>query len=321
MKSSMLHTDAPVVSVAVFTYNQEQTIAQTLESILAQDFNLPFEIVIGEDASTDNTLQICHDYQQRYPEKIKLLQHKQNLGAIQNFKTVISAVQGKYTAFCAGDDYWSHTGKLRMQYNFLASHPDYTMAHTRFQLLEVETGEISDINLPNDWHPEDHSQLLLRGNFIGALTVMIRTEVLTQAAEEGLFDQGFLMEDYPLWLYATEKGKLGYINEFTAIWRKNVESLSNSRNLGKQLAFELSILEIRNYFANRQSLLDSIKPDLVMQCKKILHNAFMNKQMGTGKKAYQLISVLGGATWKEYLYVKPVLNHITRFSKRVLYGL
>ena len=73
-----------MISVVVVTYNQEKTIARTLDSILCQRCHLPIEIVIGEDASTDNTRAICEDYAKRYPQ-IRLFSNPQNKGVADNY--------------------------------------------------------------------------------------------------------------------------------------------------------------------------------------------------------------------------------------------
>ena len=94
----------PLVSVFVGTYNQEQYIAQTLESFLMQQCAFDFEIVIGEDGSKDRTLEICKKYVEKYPDKIKLLDRVKNQGLTENFFEGLTHCEGKYIATCGGDD-------------------------------------------------------------------------------------------------------------------------------------------------------------------------------------------------------------------------
>ena len=98
--------NAPLVSVFMMTYNHEKYISEAIEGVLMQNTNFDFDIVIGEDCSTDNTRQIILDYQRKYPGKFKLLLHKENIGAMANQMAVLQACSGKYIAMCEGDDYW-----------------------------------------------------------------------------------------------------------------------------------------------------------------------------------------------------------------------
>lgn len=74
----------PLVSVCMITYNHEKFIAEAIEGVLKQKTDFPVELVIGEDISTDSTLKICLDYQAKYPDKIRVLVRKNNLGVNPN---------------------------------------------------------------------------------------------------------------------------------------------------------------------------------------------------------------------------------------------
>ena len=87
-----------MVSVFMLTFNQEYCIAHTIESVLMQKTDFKFKLVIGEDCSTDRTLEICKKYKQKFPEKIKLITSNQNDGLIQNFIRTLKQCKGKYIA-------------------------------------------------------------------------------------------------------------------------------------------------------------------------------------------------------------------------------
>src|SRR5580698_6800540 len=97
----------PLLSVRLITYNQEHFIRNTLERAIGQITNFPFEIVIGDDFSEDSTLQICQEYQQKFPDKIRILNRKQGdeyhvkrqkIGLMWNIITVLKNCRGKYIA-------------------------------------------------------------------------------------------------------------------------------------------------------------------------------------------------------------------------------
>ncbi len=111
----------PAVSIVTITYNHGKYIAQCLDSILAQKTTFPFEIIVGEDCSTDNTRQIVLDYQRKYPESIRAIISDRNVGAIPNRVRVGLRARGALIASCEGDDYWTDPGKLQRQYEIMSS--------------------------------------------------------------------------------------------------------------------------------------------------------------------------------------------------------
>lgn len=110
----------PVVSVKMLTYNHEPYIAQAIEGVMMQQADFEFELVIGEDASTDRTREICFEYQKRHPDKIRVLWSEENLYASDgNGKRVDARLRGEYVAYCEGDDYWTDPLKLQKQVDLM----------------------------------------------------------------------------------------------------------------------------------------------------------------------------------------------------------
>ena len=89
----------PVVSVIMMTYNHEPYIAQAIEGVITQQCDFPIELLIGEDCSTDRTRDICFEYQQRYPELIRLLIAETNVGMHKNMFRLLGRSKGRYIAF------------------------------------------------------------------------------------------------------------------------------------------------------------------------------------------------------------------------------
>lgn len=125
--SSPKLVDEPLVSVCFQAYNHAEFIEQALDSVLMQEANFPFEIIIGDDASTDGTSEIADRYQHQHPDKIKILRSTKNLGKYTgngrlNFLRNLRACRGKYIAILEGDDYWTDPEKLQKQVDFLEEH-------------------------------------------------------------------------------------------------------------------------------------------------------------------------------------------------------
>jgi glycosyltransferase involved in cell wall biosynthesis len=116
------------VSVCVVTYNHEKFVAKTLDSILMQQTTFPFEIIVGDDCSKDNTVAVLKEYQQRFPDQIRLLLHPKNMGLNGKFNALatFAAAKGEYIAQFDGDDYLLTTDKLQKQVEMMDANPHYS---------------------------------------------------------------------------------------------------------------------------------------------------------------------------------------------------
>ena len=120
---SLSNKDDIQVSVCVVTYNQEKYIAECLESLVTQQTSFKFEIIVGEDCSTDGTRAIVQQYVEQYPDLIVPLFYEENVGAVENVKRVYKAAKGKYIAHMDGDD-MALSGKLQKQFDILELNVD-----------------------------------------------------------------------------------------------------------------------------------------------------------------------------------------------------
>ncbi|WP_324719633.1 glycosyltransferase family 2 protein [Salinimicrobium sp. HB62] len=126
-----------MVSVCVQTFNQAAYIAQCLDSVLEQKTTFHYEILLGDDSSTDGTAEICKNYARKFPDKIRLFQHQKQNNILVNgeftglFNSIYNfySAKGKYLAYCDGDDYWTDSSKLQKQVDFLERHKDYVLAY------------------------------------------------------------------------------------------------------------------------------------------------------------------------------------------------
>jgi glycosyltransferase involved in cell wall biosynthesis len=151
---------SPLVSVLVTPYNQKDYIRQTLDSILMQRCNFDFEVVIGEDCSTDGTREICQEYAQKYPDQIVLCLNVQNKGLINNYFDVFLKARGVYLADCGGDDYWLTDSKLQEQVDILETHSNVSLVAGNWQLYDQKSGILSK---PTSWITQDWFQPLIFG--------------------------------------------------------------------------------------------------------------------------------------------------------------
>lgn len=133
----------PMLSVRIVTYQHVNYIAECIDNVLCQQTNFPFEIVIGEDFSTDGTREIVFDYADRYPDKIRVITADMNVGVKANGQRVRKACRGKYIALLEGDDYWCDPLKLQKQVDFLEANPAYSLCYHDFTMLDAISGKTS----------------------------------------------------------------------------------------------------------------------------------------------------------------------------------
>ncbi|MDB4925229.1 glycosyltransferase family 2 protein [Mucilaginibacter sp.] len=127
-----------IVSVCCITYNHKQFIAQSIEGFLMQKTNFPFEIVIGDDCSTDGAADVIKEYKEKYPDKIKLTSGNKNVGAHENMRNIVEACVGKYIALCDGDDFWTDPYKLQKQVDFLEQNPGYVICCHYTRVIDTD---------------------------------------------------------------------------------------------------------------------------------------------------------------------------------------
>lgn len=251
-------THQPLVSVAITTYNQEGTIAQTLDSILAQQGDFAMEIVLGEDASSDRTRQICEEYATLYPNIIRLLPAAPNKGLLRNYRDVIRACRGKYIAECAGDDYWNGTDFLAQKVAFLETHPEYGVVHTDHDILHMDSGYLERAHRKNRGQRlhSDRPYAELMGenpSGIAALTVLIRADLMHRYVDlDHYIELGFLMEDLPTWLELSQHTMFKYMDISTATYRlAEGSACNNAHNFARNERFIRSVTEVKVYFLKK----------------------------------------------------------------------
>ncbi|WP_183564168.1 glycosyltransferase family 2 protein [Mucilaginibacter sp. SP1R1] len=131
-----------LVSVCCITYNHGRFIAQAMESFLMQETDFQFEIVIGNDSSTDETLEVLDPFLKKYPGKIKLISTEKNVGSHHNLINTLAQCKGKYIALCEGDDYWTDPHKLQKQVDFLENNPDYIICCHYTHVVDEDSNTI-----------------------------------------------------------------------------------------------------------------------------------------------------------------------------------
>lgn len=178
------------VSVCIVTYNQEKYIAECLESLVTQRTNFSFEIIVGEDCSTDNTRSIVKQYAEKYPELIVPLLYDKNVGAVENVKQVYQKAKGKYIAHLDGDDL-ALPNKLQKQFDILEKNIDCNVCSHDMVRIDVK-----GVNQKNDWtYPENIYKLF---DLYQKLPFFAHSSKMFRNKYEHLFWDDLLNEKYIL---------------------------------------------------------------------------------------------------------------------------
>lgn len=241
----------PTLSVAIITYNQENYISQTLDSILTQKHNYSYEIIIGDDCSKDNTRKIINEYAEKFPSIIKPIYNEQNLGIIKNYFNVISHCSGEYIMECAGDDYWL-PGKIEKQISLLQNDPTIGMVYSTAKIWQENKNCFSKKLFGSN---KENFEDLMKFNDIPAPSVCFRNSLMKEyITDVQPIQKTWLMEDYPTWLWFGKNSKIKFINQPLCVYRENQESASHFVNFEKRIRFCKSTWDIQNFFAEKYNL-------------------------------------------------------------------
>lgn len=206
------------VNVILITYNQSKYIRQTLESILMQETIHDVEIIVADDCSPDNTVDIIREYQDKTKFTFNFLQGTHNLGYIRNYQRAFAACTGDYVAIMEGDDYWNKPNHLQNHIDFLERLPESSMSFNRHVRLfvEQEREEIFDWAKEEDYEFITTEELAL-GNRIGNLSCCMLRGSFVCDIDPKLFDME--IADWMLGMYMGQFGSLLYLKEVTSVYR------------------------------------------------------------------------------------------------------
>ena len=310
MSDSINQTQNVLVSVCLVTYNQKRFIKDAVESALIQKTNFEYEIVIGDDCSTDGTQEICADYASKHPSKIKVLKREKNLGLLMNFVETIKECRGELIAYLEGDDYWLTDNKLQRQTEILLKDQDVSLVHTNWKNYLVEDNILKDSARVFKGRCKSETTKGIAGvetflsngyGGIRASSVMFRKDNINEIINKNydIFkDRDIKTFDYFIFCHFTHKGFFRFINEDTTLYRLNPGSISVSANIEKQIEFSFGILKaiinilkfynISNkpdFFFNRvlssllKACVDKKDYDLFNKIERVLSDGNINIQM------------------------------------------
>jgi glycosyltransferase involved in cell wall biosynthesis len=212
------------VSVCITTYNHRPFIAQALDGVLCQQVDFDYEILLGEDDSSDGTRHIAEEYAARHPNRIRLFLHdRKDVLYIdgrptgrRNFVNNIEQAHGDYIALLDGDDYWTDPRKMQKQVDFLDRHPQTAICFHAAQGMNLADPDQDYVLRPPGRQSFYTLRDLVRENMVPSCAVMFRRGLF------GAFPDWFFKTstgDWPLHVLNAMHGNLGYLDEVMAVYR------------------------------------------------------------------------------------------------------
>ncbi len=237
---------APRVSVAMITYNHEAYLSRAIEGVLQQQTDFPFELVIGEDCSTDGTRAICRDFAAKYPDKIVLRLREKNVGMLENFRQVYDCCRGEFIAICEGDDYWTSPRKLQRQVAAMETNPQWSASFHRVIVTDTHHQEPDILQPANDTAGEVTLDMIAAENGIPTCSFLIRRTTLPRLPE--WYPSLGKIGDWPLFILAASRGPIGYLPDVMAVHLRHSAGVWTSLHVIDQLdhiLHALTYLEIQ----------------------------------------------------------------------------
>ncbi len=285
------------VSVALLTYNHKNFIKECLESILSQETNFAFEVVVGDDCSNDSTTDIVLEYKKKYPEIIKILPRDKNLGMNNNFTRTIDACRGEYVAFIEGDDYWTDVDKLQMQSDFLDRNKEYSFC---FHLVKKIEEKKEEILIPEEDKRRDlFLEDFLEKNFLGSSSIFFRRSLISNWPK-WIRNSG--MMDWPLYIILLKQGRAGFINRTMGVYRIHGGGINSSNSKINNLIDSIRLLR-------------NIKKELNKKYKKRINFSIIRFRYNLAKERIRNKQIIRGILNFMYLALLPFYSNY--FSEKL----
>lgn len=253
---SNVEVNHPKLSVAMITYNHEKFIEQALDSVLMQKVDFEYEIIIGDDISTDRTREILLRYQQQHPDTIRLLLYETKMGPGGNLYNVLHNCSGEYVALLEGDDYWSAPQKLQTQVDYLDAHPRCVLCSHPVEIYSENKREfVGKDELPTDKLSFDLADFLA-GRFQPRLLASVyrRNAIILPKWIVSLN-----AVDIVLIMLLVHEGTLDLVNKFYAVYRIHDAGIWSGVNRAQAYVNSInSRLALSNFYNHQYDHYDKV---------------------------------------------------------------
>lgn len=242
----------PQISIIVLTYNQQDFIAQTLDSLLSQKCSVPYEILVGDDCSTDNTRIIVNEYITRFPQIIVPLYQDSNIGAARNLVFVAQKARGEIISVCDGDDYWYSDDVLQMQWDIFNENPEVGLICAKALCFNQSNQKYTGVL--GSSVAESLYDMCFYNQDIAAPTNARRRDLFLQCIEDSQWyiDNNKFYDTVIAYWFA-HNSKIRFIDKVTAVYRVRSESACHSNDYNIKLKYQKRYYEVKwRFLLNHQ---------------------------------------------------------------------
>ncbi len=244
-----------LLSIHLITYNNEQHIEETIQSILKQKVDFDYEIVVGDDCSTDNTLQIINEHRDRHPKLFKIKKNKTQLGILKNFKATLDRCQGEFVFDIAGDDMLKTNDALQSMVDVLQS--DSSLGFVDSGYDKLYEGSFKKITFCNKKLIGSSKELYKQKLQLGLITpvgICFRKTFLYQFVDfDTYLNQNITIEDYPILIDLAMNTDFALINKSLHIYRVHNDSYSHKKTFENHLFLKKQMKKLFEYFSEKYS--------------------------------------------------------------------
>lgn len=307
--------DSPLVSVVMTSYNREHYISQAIDSVLAQECVFPFEIIIGDDCSTDNSRVLLTSYKERYPDTFVLSFHQVNQGFGANWASTVKLARGKYIAFLDDDDYWCDTCHMQLLVDYLEAHDQCGLVYANRWILDVANNTKKLAN-PKSLDNEDKlSYLLYKGFPILFSATILRKSLIDKYVDLDAFIRlGFPIQDFPTAVLIAPYCDFHYLDQPTVVYRSYSGSMSKPKDY-ETIVRKYTKEKVMNQYLYKQLGIDHDgRGDDYYRYRILLSLAF---ERGDYKKAKEFAEHTDKGYIKRYFAYTWLSFHGFRFAKKI----
>lgn len=299
-----------ILSIILITYNHEKYIADAIERILVQPIKVKYELIIGDDCSTDGTGEILESYKRKYPDIISIVYHKENVGAARNIYDLLMITKGQYVLRLEGDNYWEKNNHIQKMIEFLEKHEEYIGVSYQSTTIDEESGEVlfvskvdprikNNIATIKDYEKSYNIGAFLYRNFY-------RDE---KADFSIIYTSGRMIAESTLELLVLERGNVYTTNENWEVSRggKRNSDASNYQTITKRK-------DILEEWLHNAEILQEYRPDLSFWSKKVFPAGEMLWDAFREQNVKEMIKVLKRFKMNER--IELLINLMKRIVKR-----
>jgi glycosyltransferase involved in cell wall biosynthesis len=281
-----------MVSVIVLTYNHEKYIKQAIDSILMQKVNFKYEILVGDDCSSDDTQNVLKEYQKSNPSLFRLFLRDSNIGATKNAYELLINARGKYLATCEGDDYWTDENKLQIQVDFLEKNKSFIGCCHDFVIVDdngepIPRKKLSWVRKKEIFTLDDYQGIYLPSQ---PSTFLRRNIFLDNKYDLSIVYKAHpMVGDRTMGMIYLSQGNFYFINSLMSCYRlvlnkKNITSIAYIENTNRVLDdynYTISLDKYARDVLKKEGLFEKRKKDLFLSALffAIFHPNNINRQL------------------------------------------